>query len=49
MTITGLNLIWYGMVLDLDYDMVDFLVKDKTKVDAIRKLVEDIIQNSLIK
>lgn len=31
------------MVLDLDYDIVEFIVKDETKVDIIRKLVEDTI------
>lgn len=34
------NGIEFSMILDLDYDITDFLVKDETKVDVIRKLVE---------
>jgi hypothetical protein len=37
------NGIEFNMVLDLDYDLTDFLVRDETKVDVIRKLVEDTI------
>lgn len=34
----------FNMVLDLDYDFTDFLVKDETKVNVIRKFVEDILK-----
>jgi len=39
------NGIEFNMVLDLDYDFVEFLVKDETKIDIIRKLVEDMIKS----
>lgn len=38
------NGIEFDMVLDLNYDITDFLVKNENKVDVIRELIEDIIQ-----
>ena len=38
----------FTMIVDLDYESVDFLVEDTEKVEIIRKFIEEIIKDSLL-
>jgi len=37
----------FTMIVDLDYESVDFLVEDVKKVEIIRNLIEEIIKENL--
>lgn len=38
----------FTMIVDLDYESVDFLVEDTEKVEIIRNFIEGIIKDSLL-
>ena len=38
----------FTMIVDLDYESVDFLVQDIEKVEIIRNFIEEIIKDSLL-
>lgn len=38
----------FTMIVDLDYESVDFLVEDIEKVEIIRNFIEEIIKDSLL-